>query len=428
MNGFDITPFWEINSCRSCGSKRLTEILNFGNVYVSSFLESGEEGFKAPLELVLCEECKLLQLRYTVNPELLYRKYWYKSSVNETMKLHLENLVAKTLEYVKLKPWDVVVDIGANDGTLLRFLPENVTRIGFEPAFNLRREARKGGNIIISDFFSSEKYKEWMGGDESMVKPKIIFCIAMFYDLDNPNKFLEDVKQILAEDGIFIIEQRYLPKMLEQNDIGNICHEHLEYYSLLSLKPLLERHGLEIFGTETNLVNGGSFRVYVKHKGASMFSSRETKDRLLSLMYCEYSFGLDGKKAYLDFATTVESVKHEVHNFVKLKHKEGKIIHVYGASTKGNTILQYFGLDNTLIEAAAERDPRKYGKRTVGTHIPIVSEEESRRRADYYLVLIWHFREAVIKREQKFLESGGKLIFPLPKFEVVVKYEVVEGL
>ena len=410
--------FREIKACHSCGSKRLTPILDLGNIYISDFVEVefDDKRDKPPLELVLCEDCKLLQLRHTVNPELLYREYWYKSGINEAMRQALKDITIKVEKLVKLKAGDLVLDIGCNDGTMLRMYETQCLKlIGFDPAITFMEDARKGTTKIINDFFSYEAFR----GNFADEKAKVITAIAMFYDLDEPNNFVSDIVKCLDKDGVFIIEQRYLPSMLEQNDVGNICHEHLEYYSLLSLRNLLDRHPLEIFDVELNDVNGGSFRTYIRHAGASIVPFKGAEERLRRLESYEKGLGLDGRKVYEDFASRIENIKSGLYNFIKTEHDGEKIIHVYGASTKGNTILQYFGLDNVLIEAAAERDHRKVGKKTVGTNIPIITEEESRRRADYFLVLIWHFKDIILKREHEFLKSGGKMIFPLPNFKII---------
>ena len=405
-----------IESCRSCGSKRLVPILNLGELHISDFVSSEGKRGKAPLELVLCEDCALLQLKHTVNPELLYREYWYRSGINESIKTDLQDIATKVEKLVKLKLGDLVLDIGCNDGTMLRmYETEGLRRVGFEPAVNLIKEAGKGTTKIFNGFFSLGSFQKSFGNE----KAKVITAIAMFYDLDEPGKFVSDVSECLDRDGVFVVEQRYLFSMLEQNDIGNICHEHIEYYCLFSLRKLLEQYGLEVFDVELNKVNGGSFRVYVRHVGGRVKSFDGAEERVRQLEAHERSLSLDDKKVFKDFASRMENIRSKLYGFIKAEHDRGKIIHVYGASTKGNTMLQYFGLDNTLIEAAAERDHRKIGKETVCTQIPIITEEESRRRADYFLVLPWHFLDVFIKREEKFLRSGGKFIVPLPEFRVL---------
>lgn len=413
----------KIETCRSCDSKHLVPILNLGELHISDFTNSEGKRGKAPLELVLCDDCGLLQLRHTVNPELLYREYWYRSGINESIKSALKDIATKAEKLVKLKSGDLVLDIGCNDGTLLRmYETEGLRLVGFEPAVNMIEEASKGTTKIINDFFSLETFQKNFGD----AKAKVITAIAMFYDLDDPKKFVSDIAKCLERDGVFVIEQRYMLSMLEQNDIGNICHEHLEYYCMLSLRKLLERYGLEIFDVELNKVNGGSLRTYVRHVGGSVEPFDGAEGGVSGLEAYERSNGLDDRKIYEDFASRIESIQSKLYGFVKAEHAKGKIIHVYGASTKGNTMLQYFGLDNRLIEAAAERDHKKVGKKTVSTQIPIITEEESRRRADYFLVLPWHFLDVFLKREEKFLKSGGKFIVPFPEFRVL-GYEELRG-
>ena len=400
-----------IKKCRSCNSKKLTPILNLGKIYVSDFVASFSKRGRIPLELILCEDCNLLQLRHTTNPDLLYREYWYKSSINETIIADLKDITSKAEEQIKLKEGDIVIDIGCNDGTLLRsYKTKGLKLVGFEPALNLIKEAKQGTTKIIPNYFSFKLFRRYFNDH----KAKVATSIAVFYDLDNPNKFVDDITKCLDKEGLWIIEMRYLPLMLQQNDIGNCCHEHVEYYSLISLKNLLDRHSLEIVDVELNDVNGGSLRAYIRfknkfpiHPNVNELLEKEKKDRLNEL------------DPYSMFAYRVYMIKQELYDFIKKEHDAGKKIFVYGASTKGNTMLQYFGIDHKLIEAAAERDSRKFGMKTIATEIPIISEEEARKNADYFLILPWHFLDAFIKREKEFLSSGGKFIVPLPEFKVL---------
>ena len=243
----------------------------------------------------------------------------------------------------------------------------------------------------------------------------------MFYDLDDPNKFVSDISKALDKYGVFIIQQNYLVSMLKQNAFDNISHEHLEYYSLLSLTNLLDRHNLEIFDLELNDLNGGSFRTYIRHKGSSSikpFSGAE--QRLSEIVKNENELGLNDRKVYDDFANRINEIKQKVVGFIKNETQKGKTVYVYGASTRGNTLLQYFGLDNTLIKTAAERNPVKWGRKTIGTLIPIISEEQARfEKPDFFLILPWAFLKEFREREKDFLNSGGKFIVPLPNFEII---------
>jgi len=410
-------------TCRSCGSGTLTPVLSLGEQYVSNFVEEATSNqVKAPLEMALCNVgsggCGLLQLRHTVPADLMFRRYWYRSGINATMTAALQDVASRAEQMVQLSGGEVVVDIGCNDGTLLRsYRTKGLVLVGFEPATNLVPFAESGTTKVINDYFTREKYEEHF--PES--KAKIITSIAMFYDLEDPNTFVKDVVRCLDDDGVWIIQMSYLPSMLNQNAFDNICHEHLEYYSMISLRNLLTRHGLEIFDVELNDVNGGSFRVYVKHRACrSLGNQSKSHEHLEQIDKLEAVMELSNTRVYADFALRVQSLRETLYQFIKRERANGKKIYVYGASTKGNTLLQFCNLNHTLIEAAAERNPDKWGKRTVGTLIPIISEEQARAdRPDYFLILPWHFIKEFKEREASYLTSGGQFIVPLPEFKVI---------
>ena len=303
-----------IDNCRVCGFGKLTPILSLGDLYISDFLEESEinEAEKAPLELVLCSEnnggCGLLQLKHTVSNEMMYRRYWYFSGTNKTMTDELVGIAGKVESTIDLKKGDYVIDIGVNDGTLLRgYKIQGLNRTGFEPARNLEKYNSVRTKKIINDFFNYEAWQKEFDG----IKVKAITAIAMFYDLDEPNKFIDDVVKCLDKEGVFIIQMAYLPSMLLKNMFDNICHEHLEYYSLLSLENLLKRHNLEVFDVELNDINGGSFRIYIKHKdgGKSIKISDDARKKVDELREYEKKIGLNDKKVYDDFAARVEKIK-----------------------------------------------------------------------------------------------------------------------
>ncbi|MCI2425056.1 class I SAM-dependent methyltransferase [Candidatus Acetothermia bacterium] len=412
-----------ITTCRSCDFQKLTPILHLGDLYVSNFIDAptpDEE--KYPLEMMLCDQsasgCGLLQLKHTVSPEALYRNYWYRSGMNQTMTKELHSIAGKAETLAKLSANDLVLDIGCNDGTLLRgYCFPKLKLIGFEPARNLIAESSMGTTKIINDFFSFEHWQREFGD----TKAKVITAIAMFYDLDDPNTFVADVVKCLADDGIFIIQMSYLPSMLENNAFDNICHEHLEYYSLLSLENLLTQHNLEVFDVELNDINGGSFRTYIRHRNGSYENLPEgATKRVKKVRSFEQNLGLHSKKIYDDFARSVNIIREKLYTFIKGEVSEGKTVYVYGASTKGNTLLQFCNLDYRLIKGAAEKNPAKWGRKTIGTLIPIISEEQARKeKPDYFLILPWHFLEEFLQREASYLHSGGKFIVPLPEFRIL---------
>ncbi|MDP3735723.1 MAG: class I SAM-dependent methyltransferase [bacterium] len=408
-------------SCRVCGAAAFLDVLSLGELFVSNFIDAGLSGTRAPLELVLCARerggCGLVQLRHSVDQDALYRAYWYRSGTNVSMRSELAAIARRAEEIAVPQRGDIVLDIGANDGTLLRsYRARGVIRAGFEPARNLRVDAEVGGASIISDFFNTRSFFARFPARRA----KVVTAIAMFYDLEDPNAFVADLASVLAPDGLAIIQMSYLPLMLSQNAFDNICHEHLEYYALGSLEFLLARHGLEIFDVELNEVNGGSFRTYVRHRGARAPYTTDGHERVAALRIDEVLLALETPAPYLAFASRVERVRAELVSFLAREVAAGKQIYVYGASTKGNTLLQYFDLDTRLIRGAAERNQLKWGLRTVGTDIPIISEVEARsENPDYFLALPWHFMPEFLERERTFLERGGKFIVPLPEFRVV---------
>jgi SAM-dependent methyltransferase len=412
-------------TCRVCDSS-FEPILDLGEHFVSDFPRPEDgDGIKAPLELVLCRRCRLLQLRHTVSPEDMYRNYWYRSGTNRTMQLALADIANKAETLAHLHPGDNVLDIGCNDGTLLAaYRTGGIYRIGFDPAVNLAPFSRRVAQRVVTDFFSAET----CAADAELAgrRPKIVTSIAMFYDLEDPNRFVADVKAVMDPDGLWIVQMSYLPLMLKTNEFGNICHEHLEYYSLQSFEYLLARHGFEVADVELNDINGGSIRAYIRNVGARPLAFGDATyrdlaaDRVRAMREGEIKLGLDERRPYMDFARRVERIKGDVVGFVTEQIGRGKTVYVYGASTKGNTVLQYFGLNASLIRAAAERNSDKFGRVTVGTRIPIVSEEAARAaRPDFFLVLPWHFLQEFMEREYAYLAAGGRFIVPFPYFTLI---------
>jgi NDP-4-keto-2,6-dideoxyhexose 3-C-methyltransferase len=411
--------------CRVCGGS-LDPILSLGEQYVSTFLAPDQpDGPKAPLELVLCRQCRLLQLRHTVPGEMMYQEYWYRSGTNQTMRDALADISGAVSRVLQLKAGDSVLDIGCNDGTLLgSYTVPGLYKIGFDPAQNLAVLSRKIADKVLVGFFDAERFVS--DPEVGTLRPKVVTSIAMFYDLEQPRKFVADIQKIMHPDGVWIVQMSYLPLMLKQNDFGNICHEHLEYYSLQALEYLVDLHGFSIVDAHLNDVNGGSIRAFIRNCGAdpNFFGDkayrRQAEERLSRLRENEAELGLNTATPYLQFAERVQKIKQQVSGFVRDQVEQKKRVFVYGASTKGNTMLQYFELDHSVINAAAERNPDKWGKVTVGTRIPIISEAAARAaKPDYFLVLPWHFLEEFKAREHAYLSSTGQFIVPLPEFELI---------
>ena len=402
-----------INTCRSCGLKNLTQILSLGNIYLSNFYRNRRKPLRYPLTLVFCSDCSLVQLFHTTPQSMLYTdNYGYKSGINQTMRNELKDIVTKTLQLRQGKKKNLVcVDIGANDGTLMSNYPKNYKKIAVEPVKKLAKECMQYADIVINDFFNTTSY--WEKAKDTKVD--IITAISCFYDIDDPNKFLSDITHILKEDGIFVVQQNYLKSMIELNAFDNIVHEHLEYYSMISMQNLLKNHNLEIFDVELRTLNGGSFRTYIGFKG-----KRKIAKSIHELVEKEKEMGLHKKNIYKNFSKNINSIKRDLHILLKKEVKNGKRIYLYGASTRGNTLLQYYDLNHKLIEKAVERNPEKWGKIIASVGIPIISDEQARKeKPDYMLVLPWFFKEEFLKREESYLKHGGHFIFPLPRFEVI---------
>ena len=404
----------------------MKQLLTLGDIFISDFIKDHENsrGGKHELKLVLDENILAPRLENPPKPEEMYGKYWYRSGINLTMKNELKEVVDSIFKIKKLKENDVWIDLASNDGTLLSFLPENLIRVGIDPADDsYKNEAEKHSNLILQDFFSSKVYLNSKFGNQ---KAKVITCIAMFYDIEKPKDFLKDVLEILDDEGIFVLQMSYTPLMIEQLAFDNICHEHIWYYSLFNIKKLLEDCGFKVFNCELNDVNGGSFRVYstpnknnLNNIGTQQFRD-VSKFRIDSILEYEKTLDLNSFEKWESFFNNIENLKKNVVEFITTQKSFGKKIWAYGASTKGNTLLQYFKLDNTLIDGIAERSPYKWGLKTVGTNIPIYSEDEMRKHnPDFLLVLPWHFINEFIVREEDYLKKGGSFIVPCPVFRII---------
>ncbi len=384
-----------ITVCRSCGSGKLVDVLSLGNQKIVDFRN---EPVAIPLELVRCAVCTLVQLRHTTNPELLWNDgYGYRSGVNDAMVRHLHDIAKQAEQYVR--DGDSVLDIACNDGTLLSGYTKDVMRVGIDPSKNVAKYAKKIlkglRHKIVYDYFNKEALDSIF---------QVITCISMFYDLDEPGKFLEDVKVCLKENGVFIIQQNYLVSMIDNCAFDNICHEHLEYYSLTSLQMLLNRHGLITFKVEENELNGGSIRTFICRIG-----ERPMDRSVEEMMKREVEIDIFG------FASKVDDVKRSIKKIVTDLKSRGMTIYAYGASTRGGTLLQTCGLDHTQIPYVVERNPDKYGKKMECVGIPIISEKEARDlMPDYMMILPWFFADNFIEREKKYLDAGGHFIIPLP--------------
>lgn len=381
-----------ITSCRSCASPQLATVLDLGELYISDFITKDTPEHKAPLELVCCQECSLVQLRHTVNRDHLYKDhYMYRSGTNESMVVALQNVVDDACSRVNLLTFDKVLDIGCNDGTLLSLYPKRIDAYGYEPALNLQAEAKKKSRGCIYPLYFPPP---WGPHD----KFKIITSIAQFYNVDDLDGYVKKIKHALKRDGVWIVQFQDLESMLLANALDNICHEHLTYISQQALEYSLKRHGLRIETKSFNKTNGGSVRYVIKHG--------EIPEVYL----------FDWTAEIRAFADRVRELRIEAINLLhRLKLQKKKVIGI-AASTKGNTLLQWYGIDSSLISAIADRNPEKCGKMTVGTHIPIISEEELyRQKPDYLFALAWHFIDGF---KARYADLSAQWIVPLPSLSL----------
>lgn len=412
-------------TCRVCGSPALKKVIDLGEQHLQgSFVKPGKENpplRRIPMELVRCDPtadegaCGLLQMAHSVPPEILYSAYWYRSGTNRTMREHLRGIAEEARQLTgKESGW--TLDIGCNDGVLLHCYPGSWVKYGIDPS-DITGEIT-GDIKVIQSLFPSERLLAEIGEQRF----DVVTSIAMFYDLESPVEFVHQVKRVLAPDGVWIFEMSYMPTMLAQNSYDTICHEHLEYYSLAVIERILGQTGMKLVRATLNDINGGSIRCVATHADNFSYDRPEDLRDLSILRQQEFDIELDTDRPYRDFQSRIDLHREQLTRLIKDLKREGKRIHIYGASTKGNTILQWCNLDFTLIDFAAERNPDKYGAHTLGTNIRIISEAESRAmKPDFYLVLPWHFRDEIIERERETMAAGTQLIFPLPEIEIIGK-------
>lgn len=402
-----------ITECRACSSKNLVEFLNLGEQYLADFRNDDTKPPKYPLAAVFCKGCKLVQLTHTTPQEQMYHsRYGFKSGVSDTIREDLDDAVTHAFQYINdPRSW---LDIASNDGTLLSFIPFDVHRVGVDPVKFLCDEAKEYADEIICDYFTSDLFPAYEG-DFDYQKFDVVTSISCFYDMPDPNKFVEDVMNVLAKRGVWVIQQNYLMTTLELSAVDNFCHEHIEYYTLFSLENLLTKYDLEVNEVLTSPVNGGSIRTIVSRKGTFPVDESVRRQREI-----EWDYGVEDIETYRQFADGIGEKIEKLRALVDGLKSEGKSIAILAASTRGSVIWQSAGLDGKQIDYAIERNPAKVGKIFSPLGIPIISEEEAHERnPDYMIVGPWFFLTEIVTREKEYLKQGGKLITPLPEVEVI---------
>lgn len=401
-----------VSRCRLCRSGRFAEVLSFAPQYIASTFVKDNDDYplsklKFPLTLLLCEDCGAVQLRETVDPDVLYTNYFYRSAVNETMRRDLREVVDEVVAAARARPGDRVVDIGANDCTTIGMYPADLERVAVEPAKNISWAHVDRSITIVNDYFSREAVLEATGGR----KVQAMSSTAMFYDIDDPNRAAADIKALLTPDGVCTIQVSHLYFTIRDMNFYDICHEHLLYYSLETIRFLMERNGLALFDAKTNFVNGGSLRILVTHKEAN----RPVSPNVDRLLVEESALKLRDRATYERFGAQIGDLATRARNFIVNEVQAGRLVIGLGASTKGNVLLQLCRIDRSILPYISERNPEKVGLRTMGMDIELISEQAARDMdPSAMLVIPWNFKDEIVKREQEYLRKGGRLIFLMP--------------
>ncbi|NWJ51548.1 MAG: methyltransferase domain-containing protein [Bacteroidetes bacterium] len=408
--------YTELKKCRISGSTNLIPVLSLGEQYLTGVFPKDKEDklTKGPLDLVWCPDSGLLQMKQTYSLDEMYGdNYGYRSGLNSSMVRHLTNKIHTLERLVVLNENDLVIDIGSNDATALKAYTGKHYKVGIDPTGLKFKEFYSADILLIPAFFTSDVFKK----EFPDINAKIITSIAMFYDLESPVAFVKDIEQCLTDDGIWHFEQSYMPSMLRTNSYDTICHEHLEFYSFKVVKKLVESCGMRVIDVQMNAINGGSFSVTACKKNASHVSNTPIINWTIKQ---EDDMGLDTPKPYRDFEEQVFKHRKNLIELIEALVADGKKIFGYGASTKGNVLLQFCNFSSNQIPFIAEVNKDKFGSFTPGTHIPIISEDEAKAmNPDYFLVLPWHFKHNILEREKEYISNGGKFIFPLPEIEIL---------
>ncbi|PHR59880.1 MAG: NarL family transcriptional regulator [Robiginitomaculum sp.] len=408
--------FEQRDDCRICNKPDLVPVVSLGEQCVTGMFVQPDEPdpVRVPLDLVYCPHCMFLQLHHTVNSDLMYASYWYRSGTNQTMRDHLKGITHDVVVRAKLGAGDICIDTGCNDGTLLKsFSVDELVKIGFDPSNAIDDIKPEHGILPVNSYFTADNAKQVLAGRTA----KVITSISMFYDLDEPKKFVQDIKQCLDHDGLWIVEMNYTTNMVRDLGYDMIGHEHVAYYTLLSFEKLVKAQGLHVNDVTFNSINGGSIRLFVSR-------SDQQSEAVAQALAAERQQDLHSVQAFADFGARIDQFRTRLRKLVKQIRGKGQRIAAYGASTRGNTVMQHCGFTRDDIYAALDRNPMKWGMEISGCRIPIISEVEGRANPpEYMMILPYYFLDEFIKREAAYLDAGGKFIVYLPTLRIISKQD-----
>ena len=404
----------ELNYCRLCKSKNLKLVLDLGKSPLPNALlkksqrKKGELSF--PLKVNFCPKCNQVQLSHVVSPELMFRKYAYVSSTSPVMMAHFQEYADTVFKKLKLKKGDLVVELGSNDGFLLKQFKKLGTRVlGIDPARNIAAIATKEGITTLPQFFNSNVAKKVV---KKYGKAKVITANNVFAHIHDLDEVVEGVKELLHENGVFIIEFPYLIDFIDENVFDAVYHEHLSYLAIKPLDKFFKSFGMQIFDCFRTPVQGGSIRIFVK-KQTGIYQPTKKVTKLLEL---EKKKKLDQIQTYLEFAKKVQATKKSLKALLAKLKKQNKNIVGYGAPGRSTTLFNYCGIDNKILDYIVDDNPLKLGLYTPGSHIPIFDIIQIQKtNPDYVLISSWNYAKPIIKKLNNYKRSGGKFIIPLPK-------------
>ncbi len=408
---------YEIKSCRICKSKNLYRFLNLGTMPIPNGFVKKEDLKKQeqyyPLAVCVCESCWLVQLTHVIPPEIMFKNYLYIPSTSTTMLSHFKTMARETIKVFDLKSTDLVIDIGSNDGTLLSFFKnQEIQVMGIDPATNLAQVARLNGIDTINDFFSNRLAKKIT---KNQGKAKIITATNVVAHIDDLHDLCEGIKILLKSDGIFICQFPYFVDLLDKNEFDTIYHEHLSYFAIRPLLKLFKKHELKIVNVKKTTIHGGSISVFITHEKSKYKPSNEVSE----FVTAEKLKKLDRRSAYEDFGRRIKIIRRDIMAYLKRIKKEGKRIIGYGASAKGNVLLNYCKINTDLLDYIADSIPYKQGRFTPGTHIPIYSEARLEKETpDFALLLAWNFADEILQKQLKYREKGGQFIITIPYLRI----------